>query len=214
VVFAARTPEGVSGLWIAPCDGQSQPRLVTRSGETQPFFGPDGDILFRMSDGVKNYLFDMNLDGSKRRKVLGDPIIGFDGVSPDRSLAVVNIPVNEVVTTAVFAVSLRDQSRTRICPAECLAKWSPDGSRFVVEPVLAGSVGKAVSIPVAKGESIPQLPSLGVRSLADAAALPGSTVVDLSASGLGAFITPGLSKDSFAFARTVSHRNLFRVSIP
>jgi DNA-binding winged helix-turn-helix (wHTH) protein/Tol biopolymer transport system component len=214
VVFATRTPEGVSGLWIAPCDGQSQPRLITRSGETQPFFGPDGDILFRMSDGVKNYLFDMKLDGSKRRKVLDDPIIGFDGVSPDRVLALVNIPVNEVVSTAVFAVSLRDQSRTRICPAECLAKWSPDGSRFVVDPVLGGSVGKAVSIPVAKGESIPQLPALGVRSLADAAAMPGSTVVELSASGLGTFIAPGLSKDSFAFARTVSHRNLFRLSLP
>jgi hypothetical protein len=71
-----------------------------------------------------------------------------------------------------------------------------------------------LSIPVAKGESIPQLPALGVRSLADAAALPGSTVVELSASGLGAFIAPGPSKDSFAFARTVSHRNLFRLSFP
>jgi len=215
VVFAARTPEGVSGLWLAPCDGQSQPRLITRAGETQPFFGPDGDILFRMSDGVKNYLFEMKLDGSKRRKVLGDPIIGFDGVSADRFLAVVHMPVNEVpITTAVVAVSLRDASRTRICPAECLAKWSPDGSRFVVRPLLAGAAGKAVSIPVAKGESIPQLPALGVRSAADAAALPGSTVVELDTSGLGAFIAPGLSKDSFAFARTVSHRNLFRVSLP
>jgi len=43
--------------------------------------------------------------------------------------------------------------------------------------------------------------------------LHGSTVVDLS-TGPGPYIAPGPSKDSFAFARTVSHRNLFRLSLP
>jgi DNA-binding winged helix-turn-helix (wHTH) protein/Tol biopolymer transport system component len=218
VVFAARSPEGVSGLWIAPCDGQSQPHLVTRSGETDPFFGPNGDVLFRMSDGTKNYLLDMKIDGSNRRKVLDDPILDFKGVSPDRLLAVVHMPVSEVLSSAVVAVSLRDASVTRICPANCLARWSPDGSRFVVEPLLAGAEsGKAVSIPVAKGASLPHLPPSGVRSPADAATLPGSKVVDISSydpSRLGAFVAPGPSTDTFAFTRTTSHRNLFQLSLP
>jgi hypothetical protein len=170
-----------------------------------------------MSDGVTNYLFEMKIDGSNRRKVLAGPLINFKGVSPDHVLAVVSMPVDELPTTAVIALSLRDGSVTRICPAECLAKWSPDGSWFVVQPSVGDDRGIAVSIPVAKGESIPRLPALGVRSAADAAALHGSTIVDVSAydtSGFAGSVAPGLSKDSFAFARTISHHNIFRVSIP
>jgi DNA-binding winged helix-turn-helix (wHTH) protein/Tol biopolymer transport system component len=219
VVFAARTTEGVSQLWLAPCDGQTQPRLLAMAGETEPFFAAEGEVLFRASDGAKNHLFGMAIDGSRRRKIIDAPIIEIKGMSPDRKLVLVAKPVDEVLSIAVFAVSLRDSSMTRICPAQCVARWNPDGSRFYVQPLLQGGVdaGKAVSMPVPTGESIPRLPDAGVRSASDAAALPGSTILDFSAydpARFAAFVTPGPSKDTFAFTRTVSHRNLFQLNLP
>jgi hypothetical protein len=219
VVFAARTTEGVSQLWLAPCNGETQPRLLAMAGETEPFFAAEGEILFRASDGAKNHLFGMAIDGSRRHKIIDAPIIEINGMSPDRKLVLVAKPVDEALTIAVFAVSLRDSSMTRICPGQCFARWNPDGSRFYVQPFLQGGVaaGKVISMPVPTGESIPRLPDAGVRSTSDAAALPGSTILDFSAydpARFAPFVTPGPSKDTFAFTRTISHRNLFQLDVP
>jgi hypothetical protein len=128
------------------------------------------------------------------------------------------VPVAEVLSTAVVALSLQDGSTKRICPGECMAKWSPDGARFYVEPFLQGAdSGKAVVIPVPNGAPMPELPASGVRSASDAALLQGSTVIDLSAydpAHSGSTVAPGPSNDTFAFTKTISHRNLFQVTLP
>lgn len=126
------------------------------------------------------------------------------------------VPVAEVLRTAVVALSLQDGSTKRICPGQCMAKWSPDGARFYVEPLLQGAErGKAVVIPVPNGAPIPELPAFGVRSASDAALIHGSTVMDLSAyDRSGATVAPGPSTDTFAFTKTISHRNLFQVTLP
>jgi DNA-binding winged helix-turn-helix (wHTH) protein/Tol biopolymer transport system component len=217
VVLAVRPPAGLSQLWLASCDGHSAPRLLASSGEGAPFFGPDDDILYGMSDGANNFLFRMKLDGSTRAKVLG-PIIYFKGVSPDRRWAVAMVPVAEVPSTAIVAVSLRDGAVKRICPAQCMAQWSPDGTRFYVEPLLqAEKNGLAIAIPVPKGASLPDLPASGVSSSADAALLRGSTLFDLSTfdpAHDGGIVAPGLAPETFAYTKTISHRNLFQVRLP
>ena len=70
-----------------------------------------------------------------------------------------------------------------------------------------------IAIPVPKGESIPVLPVAGVQSVADAATLSGSRLVDLVA-GRIEDVAPGQEIGTFAYARTISHRNLFRVPLP
>jgi hypothetical protein len=74
-----------------------------------------------------------------------------------------------------------------------------------------------IAIPVPKGESMPLLPVAGVKSVADAATLPGSRLVDFAlfnASPRPADVAPGQEVGTFAYARTISHRNLFRVQLP
>ena len=74
-----------------------------------------------------------------------------------------------------------------------------------------------IAIPVPKGESMPVLPVAGVQSVADAATLSGSRLVDFalfSASSRGNDVAPGQEMGTFAYARTISHRNLFRVQLP
>jgi DNA-binding winged helix-turn-helix (wHTH) protein/Tol biopolymer transport system component len=218
VVFSARRPDGPPQMWLAPCDGGAAPRLLASSGEDSPAFGPDHDVIFRGSEGGKNYLFQMNLDGSTRSKLLRDAIIGFKGMSPDRRWAVVMVPVDDVPSTAVVAVSLRSGTVKRICPAQCLAQWSPDGARFYVAPLLQGpQSGRTVVVPVPNGSSMPELPASGVRTAADSTALRGSTVVNLTAYDpvhQGLAVAPGVAPDTFAYTKTLSHRNIFQIRLP
>jgi DNA-binding winged helix-turn-helix (wHTH) protein/Tol biopolymer transport system component len=213
VVFAARrAADGRSELWLTPRDHHAPPRLLSSSGEDTPFFGPRGDILFRMSDGHANYLFTMKIDGSGRRKLIPGSIMALRGMSPDREWAVTMIPVDEVSkNAAVVAVPVRGGTARQICPAFCMARWTPDGRRFYVGPIHDEERGAAVMIPVPDGASLPWLPPSGIESVEDSAHVPGSRIVDLS---VGQEIAPGPSGDAFVYTRTVTHRNLFRIQLP
>jgi hypothetical protein len=217
-IFATRPSEGPSQLWLASCDRAFTPRMLASSGEDSPFFGTGNEVLFRMSEGQNNYLFRMKTDGSGRAKVMSSPIINLTGTSPDGRWAVATVPVNELPSSAMVAVPIQGGLIRRICPAVCMAKWSPDGRRFYVEPLLQGlGSGMAIAIHVPKGSSLPNLPAAGIRSARDSGSLPGSLVIDLSRfdpSLVGQNVAPGLAPDTFAYANTIVHRNLFQIGLP
>lgn len=219
VVFASRPPDGgPSQIWLASSDRVFPPRMLAFNGEDTPFFGPNGELIFRMSEGKSNYLFRMKQDGSGRAKVMPDAIEDLKGTSPDGRWAVAMVPTNESPRTAVVAIPLEGGSVRRICPAECMAKWSPDGTRFYVEQLLQGSGTPATySISVPKGKSLPDLPASGIGSAQDVANIPGSVVIDLARldpSRMGQNVAPGPAPEVFAYANTIVHRNLFQIPLP
>lgn len=218
VVFTNQPPGEKSQIWLASLDQRFAPRLLTSSGENMPYFGPDHDVLFVASEQGNNYLFRMRLDGSGRTKVLAGPVIYLKGMSPNRRWAVVMVPVSEVPTTAVMAVPLGGGRAKRICPAECMVKWSPDGARFYVEPLLQNMQRPVtLSIPVPRGQSLPNLPPYGIRSARDSTALPGTVLVDLFSIDpgfMGWDVVPGMTAHTFAYAKTSVHSNLFQIPLP
>ena len=50
------------------------------TGEVQPHFGPDGQVLFRLTDGNAFYLGKMGRDGSGRTKIIPSPILDTFGM--------------------------------------------------------------------------------------------------------------------------------------
>jgi len=151
-VFTARRPaDSGSQLWLTARDHHSAPRLLSSSDDGRPFFGAQGEILFRASDGHANYLFAMNTDGSGRRKVISSSIIALRGVSPDRQWAVAMTPVDEEPMTAMVGVPLHGGTVRRICPGLCTARWTPDGRLLYVEPSHERERGVALMIPVPPG---------------------------------------------------------------
>ena len=203
---ALLVPSGLAGQ--AP----DAPHRLTASGEDEPRFGPDGQILFRQSEDHTNYLYLMNADGANRRKAASTPIVETRTMSPDRRLAFAMAPVNGFpTTTAVLAVPLDGGPVRRVCPGTCGVRWSPDGATMYIT---TWPEKKTIAIPVPKGESMPVLPVAGVQSVADGATLTGSRLVDLSDGGRIEDIVPGQEVGTFAYARTISHRNLFRVQLP
>jgi DNA-binding winged helix-turn-helix (wHTH) protein/Tol biopolymer transport system component len=213
IVFAVRPEHGAAEIWLTSRGGADPPQRLTASGEDQPTFGPAGEILFRQSEDHDNYLFMMNADGSKRRRVTSAPITEFRSMSPDRRLAFAMAPVNGFPMTPVLAVPLDGGPVRRICPKPCAVRWSPDGASMYITLLPTESAHLTIAIPVPKGESMPVLPVAGVQSAADVATLSGSRLVDLP-DGRIEDVIPGPELGTFAYARTISHRNLFRVQLP
>ena len=214
IVFGARPSSGPLEIWLASRNREMPPKRLTSAGEDSPAFGPGGDIVFRQSDGHSNHLFVMTADATRRRQVLPGPIIELRGMSADRKWVFVGAPV-ETQNLAEFAVPIAGGLPRRICPAVCGVDWSADGARMYVRPL--GVTDTVVVMPVPKGESLPALPPSGVGTIAEASTVSGSEVVRLNryAAGLsGSAFAFGLTTDTFAYARTVSHRNLFRVELP
>ena len=152
----------------------------------------------------------MKPDGSGRRKVTDTPIIDIRIVSPDRRWLMAGVPVNEVPSTADVAFPIDGGEPQRICPAICMSKWSPDGSRFYVYCRTARPQGAAVVIPVLKGRSLPDLPPEGIRWTPGV----GGKLIDLSLidPGLGGYnVAPGPAEDTFVYVKTTAHRNLFQI---
>jgi Tol biopolymer transport system component len=217
ILYAVRPEHGPAEIWLTSRDGRGQTQRLTASGEDQPTFGPAGEIVFRQSEGNKNYLFVMNAEGSDRRKVTSTPIDELRSMSPDRRVVFAMAPVDGVPTTAVLAVPLDGGPVRRICPGSCRVSWSPDAATMYITPFPTERAHLTIAIPVPKGESMPALPVAGVQSEADAKALPGSGLVDFALFGessRGDDVAPGLVSGTFAYTHSTSHHNLFRVPLP
>jgi Tol biopolymer transport system component/predicted Ser/Thr protein kinase len=195
VVFSTQPRGKASQLWIATLDRSSPPKLIASSGETSPHFGPEGEILYRLSEGRTHYLARMKRDGSERSRVSSYPIGNVQTVSADRRWVVAISPFPDRMGGASMAVPVDGGP----------PMWAPDGKYLYV--ALERSVGKTVAIPIPPGETFPNLPASGIRSLDDAVVFPGSRVID----GWG--ISPGPDPSTFAYVKTTVHRNLFRIPL-
>jgi DNA-binding winged helix-turn-helix (wHTH) protein/Tol biopolymer transport system component len=212
VVYATAGHDGKSQLWIAPLDRSSPPKQIGQPGETTPYFGPRGKILFEITEGNANYLEQMNEDGSGRSKVVPYPIIGINGISPGRRwlMATAPYPEGKSVVPMELAISLDGGPPRRVCASYCLPTWSSSGKFLflAVEAPSQTSPGRSLAIPVGPGESLPELPAGGIEPGAEPGIVPGSQSVNRAP------IVPGADLAHFAYVNTTAHRNLYRISLP
>src|SRR5262249_49767275 len=106
---------------------------------------------------------------------------------------------------------------TAVCTAICgaaggenrgitppVVSWSRDGN-FLYVNVRRGS--EIVAVPLSPGRNLPPLPASGVRTVAEAEALPGARVIHEPR----AYVGPDPSV--YAFVRATAQRNIYRVSL-
>lgn len=210
VVYSAAGPNGGSQLWLAPIDRSSPARHIGSSGESSPYFGPHGEILFQLAEGRSNYLERMNRDGSGRAKVVPYAIDGIEGISPGRHWVTAVVPHFDENGVAAVVIPTDGGRWRRMCASYCRPTWSPNG-KFLFIPVewpTRTSAGRSLAIPVGDGENLPELPAGGILPLANESAAPGSQSVGR------AVLVPGLDPFHFAYVKTSVHRNLYRISMP
>ena len=208
-VFGTAGSGGTSEIWLAALDGRSAPRRIAHGREDSPFFGPHGQVLLRVSEGKANYLYRISRDGSARAKVVPYPISNFMGVSPDDQWAAVTAPINRTPNTiAEIAIPIDGGEPQRLCSGYCMPQWAPDGRYLYVSLELARVHSRKIgAIPLPPRKSLPDLPSSGIQSFAELAALAHGRIIEH-----GGF-APGLNPETFAYVRVTMHRNLFRIPV-
>jgi hypothetical protein len=218
VVFA-RTDSHHEGLWVAQVDGHLPPRQVSSDSDTRGFFGPPGTVIFEAKEGQGRYLFRASEDGSSRRKVTANRIVTLASVSPDRRWALA-WPSGDDLRRLV-AYPLDGGDAVPVCEA-CsdgdggparghtppVLKWSPNGEylylRFRWPQETLDEIGKTYVLHLTSPNSLPP----PFKSEPDVAAVPGIQVIARGA------IFPGPHPSLYAYTRTATHRNLYRISVP
>jgi len=213
VVFSTRPAGQPSQIWIAPLDRSSAPRRISASGDANPRFGPNGEVLFRLTEGTASYLGSMTRDSAVRLKLLRFPILNMANISPDRRLLITGMvlpgdPSNKEPGTSVIA--LESGQAQRICDNLCASGWSPDGRYFYIEITPSSrenAAGRTVAIPIPPGASLPQFPAAAIHNPAEWAKVPGVALVNHDK------IAPSLDPSTYAYIQSSVHANLFRIPL-
>ncbi|MFN0103175.1 MAG: winged helix-turn-helix domain-containing protein [Bryobacteraceae bacterium] len=213
VVFSTQPSGKPAQIWLAALDRGSPPQLISSAGGDSPHFGPDGQIMFRLSDGTAHYLARMNRDGSGRSKVVPYPIGNIEYISPDRRWISTISPAPEgspAIGGGTLAVPTEGGAPRWICRDSGLpAAWAPDG-KFLYVSVRRksrGSPGKTLAIPIPWGQALPNLPPAGICGLDVEAAFPGARVIEAWN------VSPGPNPSVFAYVKATTQRNLFRIPV-
>ena len=210
VVAAVVEGEGRTGVWRAWLDGREPPRRIPGADGDNPRFLRDREILFRVPEGNTAFLYRLRDDGAGRARV-GESSTGtvFGFASPDGEW-LSRIGPNNVNIELLSTIGKASRPLLPYSQASRL-RWSPDGTRVALSiqygQASAFGTGRTYVLPLAKGSVLPPIPEGGFRTEADVAALPGVEVLPLGDVSLGS--SPGV----YAFSRTTTTRNLYRIPL-
>ena len=201
-------------------DGRFPPVQLSSEPDTRAFFGPERTVIFEAEEGQAKYLVQMREDGSSRRKVSAEPIIYLFGVSPDRRWAVVWTPGSGDGKRPTVAYPLNGGDPVRLCencgivdgPAggnhPPMVAWSPDGQYvyLALQPRTEAQyeTGKTYAVRLARASTLPP----AFTDETDVALIPGVQVIPHGG------IFPGPAPSLYAYTRTTTHRNIYRIPVP
>jgi eukaryotic-like serine/threonine-protein kinase len=207
VAASVTEADGRSWLWLAWLDGREPARRIPGVEGSNPRFGRNGDLFFIGADGSGTSLFRVRVDGTARERTatLSGYVLGT--ISPDgqwMSSTEAGGVMKAVSTTGVTAVP--------ILPGVSRLRWSPDGTRVYIavqhEDASAFGTGRTYVLQLTKGSVLPSVPPGGFRSEAELAAVPGVEMLPYGD------LAPGPAPGSYAFSRTTTTRNLYRIPLP
>ena len=208
VVYDVRNPDGTHHLWLGSVDHRFTPKEIGPANGKHPHYAASGTIYFQVAEGNSDYLYRIKDDGTQLEKLLPEPIITFQMVSPDEKVATIRRAIKgEGSPTAVEAVSLAGSHDVVLCSEICSVDWSFDGKTFYLRlPAMKSPTGTIDTyvFPLAKGADLPSLPAQGIQSEKD---VPKNVPV------VHDLILGGTDAAHYSFSRRNSHYNLYRVPI-
>jgi serine/threonine protein kinase/Tol biopolymer transport system component len=215
VVMQIADDQGKQKLWLAPFDRSTPPRLIPNAEGNAPRFGREGEILFRVRDGIRNgdtigSIYRIRRDGSGLAKAFEQPVLFLVSVSPDRRWVFVWAPASGN-GSPIFELLPMDGGNPVVVGTAVRLEWSPDGGTIAFNSPFGAIMpaNRRYLIPLAHGQSLPPIPAGGFRSEEEIARLPGARKVD-DVDGLW----PGIESGTYAFYRGAVQRNLYRIPIP
>jgi serine/threonine protein kinase/Tol biopolymer transport system component len=209
VAFVKRDAKGTSHLWIASTDHRTSPQqLASVENEDSPMFLPNGDLVYRASEGGKNYIYTRHPDGTGRKKLLEQAILDLTAVSPDgRWLAVLQKnDADKDHPYRTLAYPNGGGKPVTLC-ALCLVNWTVDGKYLAIQLRLPrNQQSPTYLLPVGGKSGLPELPPEGLSGPEDSKKsnrgmmLPGE-------------VDSVLEPEKYSYTITNIRRNIYRIPI-
>ena len=170
-------------------------------------FLPNGDLVYRASEGGKNYVYTRQLNGAGRRKLLEQAILDLDAVSPDgRWIAVLEKDdTDKDHPYRTLAYPTAGGNPVTLC-ALCYLNWSVDGKYLAFQFHPAPHSEEAFLLPVSAERGLPDLPPEGLAGPEDSRKAHRVTVVP---KGLDSEFGP----EKYSYTLTNVRRNIYRIPI-
>jgi Tol biopolymer transport system component len=206
VAFAKKDEKGMLHLWVATMDRRSAPvELRATVSEDAPKFLPDGRLIYRATEGGKNYLNTQKADGTEKRRVSEEPILELQSVSPDGRWAMVTQKDNQNPETPYRTVAYPSAGGEPIviCATICVGRWSEDEKHMELTLL---EVSQTYILPVRKGTDFPEIPTGGFTRERGQKELAKGTMIEVMSDSV-------FRADMFAYTKVSIRRNIFRVPI-
>jgi Tol biopolymer transport system component/predicted Ser/Thr protein kinase len=207
VVFATEDQNGNSSVWIASTNRRFAPKqLSSQTIDDSPRFRPDGTLVFRSREAGSNFMYRMNADGSGRQKISPDTIFDIHGLSPDGRWLVAGTHTSDPEhPVGVRAFPVDGGEAVTLCLAYCAPAWDASG-KFIFMRINWEDPSTYV-LSTAPNSQLPELPPTGIRGPKDVADMKGVVMIQ-------EHVESALSPSNYAFARTTTRRNLYRIPLP
>jgi dipeptidyl aminopeptidase/acylaminoacyl peptidase len=200
VVFVTKR-NGPSELWIGPLDRHEPPHFLTRDAD-EPVFDRQGRVYFRSLGERENSLHRITPSTGVDERLLDGPILELNTVSPDGTVALVDLPRQERLGGA-FAVPLNGGAPRLLAAGWWPSRWSRDGKHLYLE-VGAGEDtlrhGRTIALPIGADGMPEPIPR---RLPADASVIP-------HAEGSLAFAS---DPATYVYVRGETRRNIYRIPL-
>ena len=210
VAFVKKDEKGIAHLWLASTDHRSSPQeLASVESEDEPMFLPNGNLVYRASEGGNNYIYTRQPDGSRRRKLLEQPILDLTAVSPDGRWIMVlqkdNADKDYPYRTLAFP---NGGGRPVPVGGNCIATWTLNGRYLVLEFILGpNTFSPAHLLPVSRGRGLPELPPEGLSGPEDLRKWNRGIVLPRGVDSV-------LGPEKYSYTIMNIRRNIYRIPIP
>jgi eukaryotic-like serine/threonine-protein kinase len=205
IALAGRDEKGISHVWIAAAGRRSAPqKLESQESEDSPLFLPNGELIYRANRGGKNYLYTKKQDGTGEKRIVEEPILDLETVSPDGKWVIAARGADsEEHPFELMAYPIGPGNPVSICSTLCMLDWDAGGAHMFFA---TNRDTNTYVLPTENGRGLPKLPAKGVLSTQELKTLSNVKVVP-------ALVESAMTPDVYLYTRTNSRRNLYRIPI-
>jgi eukaryotic-like serine/threonine-protein kinase len=208
VAFLKRDEKQISHIWIASTDHRTSPhQLPSVENEDSPIFLPNGSLVYRASEGGKNYIYTRQLDGAGRKKLLEQAILDLTAVSPDgRWIAVLEKDdTDKDHPYRTLAYPTGGGKPVTLC-ALCYLHWSLDGKYMAFQFHPPPHSEETFLLPVSVERGLPDLPPEGLTT-------PENSRKAHRVSVLTKGVDSEFGPEKYSYTITNVRRNIYRIPI-
>ena len=108
--------------------------METQGSADSPNFLPNGDLVFRAIEDRKDYVYRKEMNGGATQKVLNEPVISLETVSPDGKWVIIGMPQEQDPEHSgrVKVFPLSGGQAVTLCRSVCFAQWDTSGKDMLL----------------------------------------------------------------------------------